>query len=270
LLTDRLFLRSENGEYCRGITIEPPGKAVATILFIHGTGNDLIYPSISLYKHLFMQNIRVCAFDLDGHGYQGTTLYSQKGVQNFVAWAVQQTSEVSTDPIFIIGHSLGGSLALAYAAKAGEKLAGLILISTPITLAASVFSLIRELTSFIRSSVWQEKKIYGSWDLLPAIGAFKRDIYPIRLENPKVNYVTQVDATIKSLNLINELDSISNRVLLIYGTGDFIVNKTDATLIRDRVEKSELVLIDGATHFSTILEAEVPEKISSFIKANIK
>ncbi len=71
-----------------------------------------------------------------------------------------------------------------------------------------------------------------------------------------------------ALDLTKKLDSISCPVLLIYGTGDHIVKEQNAFDIQKRVKKCELISIKGATHFSTIFESEVPNRISSFIRAH--
>ncbi len=270
--TDQLYTRSTQGEQSRGITIQPQGKAVASALFIHGTGNDITYPSISLYKVLFKQNIRIYAFDLDGHGYKGSSLFSQQMLPTFVTWAVAQTEISANEPLFLIGHSLGGTLALAHAVQASKTMQGLILISAPLTLSATFKSLAAESLSWLRPSLWQERKVYGTWGILPALGSFKRASFPIRLTYPEVNYVLQVNDAVDTLalDLISKLDSISCPVLLIYGTADHIVKEQNAFDIQKRVKKSEVLSIKGATHFSTIFESEVSNRIGSFIRAHIR
>jgi len=126
-----------------------------------------------------------------------------------------------------------------------------------------------EAMSLIRTSPWRERKTYGSWGILPAIGPFKRTSYPIRLRDKKSNYVTQVQETINALDIAAKLNSISCPVLLIYGTGDRIVDVSNAHEIQNKVKQSDMLLLKGATHFSTIIESEVSKKISSFIKAKI-
>jgi pimeloyl-ACP methyl ester carboxylesterase len=269
-MTDRLYDRGRPSEQCRGIIIEPATKAIATVLFIHGTGNDMIYPSITLYKFLFNQGIRICAFDLDGHGQKSTTLFSEENIETFLSWAVEQTKTFSNDPLFIIGHSLGGTLALAHAAKESKNLRGLILISAPLKLSATLPSLAMEALSCFRLSIWEERKTYGILGILPAIGPFKRSSYPIRLKNNDSHYVFQVSKTIKRESKSATLDSISCPILLIYGTRDYLVPKSNATQIQNKVRNSELFSIKGATHFSTIFESVIPEKISNFIRAHIR
>jgi pimeloyl-ACP methyl ester carboxylesterase len=269
-MTVRLYDRGRPAEQCRGITIEPATKAIATVLFIHGTGNDLIYPSITLYKFLFNEGIRICAFDLDGHGQKSTTLFSEENVATFLSWSIERTKEFSSDPLFVIGHSLGGTLALAYAAEESKDLQGLILISAPLKLSANLPSLAMEALSCFRKSIWQERKTYGILGILPAIGPFKRSSYPIRLKNKDSHYVFQVSKTIKRLSKSETLDSISCPILLIYGTSDYLVPKSNATEIQNKVRESESFLINGATHFSTIFESVIPEKISNFIRAHIR
>jgi len=267
-IEDRLYRRFSAGDYTRGVTINPPDKPVGTILFIHGTGNDIAYPALTLFAQLFKENIRINAFDLDGHGYQGSTLYSQAGILDFVEWALQQIPY--DDPLFIVGHSFGGTLALSHIARSKcSSIQGLILISTPLKLSASITSLANECLSVFRPSFWHERAYYGTFGILPALGPFKRSKYPIRLQNQESNYVNQIDSTITFLSQSITDDSITCPLLLIYGTRDLIVKHQNALEIQNRIKKSEVFLVKGATHFTTIFEEYVPEKICSFIKKTI-
>lgn len=266
---DRLYERGRTGEQTRGLMISPGGASYATALFLHGTGNDLTYPAVALYKQLCAKRIRICAFDLDGHGARGSSLLSAAGIRDFIDWAVAQIAQPNQN-LFIIGHSFGGTLALDYAARCPRSLTGLILLSAPLWLNAGIKSLVAESASVLRRTVWSEARAYGRWDILPALGPFKRASYPVRLAHPEQGYISTVEGIIADLGLRERLDTVCTPTLLIYGTGDLIVSVANAELLKRKLIRSESIIVGGATHFSTILEPAVPVAVSEFIERGKK
>lgn len=263
-ISDELYERRGAEEKNRGIILTPPNATSRTVLFAHGTGNDLAYPLLDLYRTLFLSGIRVCAFDLDGHGVQGTSNFSPASINTFMDWAVQ-TIKVAPENLFLAGHSLGGVLALDFAARNPDLIAELILISAPVLLEATATALFAESLSAVRPSVYAALKTYGAWCLLPALGPFKRASYPIRLLGTNTNYVRTVDEVIRGLALRNRLSSITAPTLLVYGTGDFIVPIENARILSEALSNATTYTVSGATHFSTVLEQGVADKIADFV-----
>ena len=102
------------------------------ILLIHGlTGsghyfNDLV---VSLKE---MQNVKICAPDLLGFGIN----YKDKGPFTLSRQLEYLTKEVEkefgAEKILIIGHSMGGVLAINFAKQNKDKISGMVLLSTPL------------------------------------------------------------------------------------------------------------------------------------------
>lgn len=268
-VADDLCDRGRADERSRRVVFTPPGTPAATALFLHGTGNDLTYPAVALYRQLFAAGIRVCAFDLDGHGAAGSGRLSAEGIAGFVDWCVDLVPEPAGQ-LFIIGHSFGGTLALDYAIRRPQAVAGLVLISAPIRLSADLKGLIAETASIVRPAVWQEARNYGPWGILPALGPFKRSAYPVRVANPEMNYVTTVDRIIAGLQLGGRAQNLRIPALLIYGTGDLIVPINNQRDLSDAIPRSSCMIVKGATHFSTILEPGVAEAAAAFIGKQAK
>jgi pimeloyl-ACP methyl ester carboxylesterase len=263
-VSDDLCDRGRPGEQSRRVVFTPPGAPVATAVFLHGTGNDLTYPAVALYRQLFAAGIRVCAFDLDGHGAAGSSRLSADGIAGFVDWCLAQ-APAPADQRFIIGHSFGGTLALDYAARHPQAAAGLILISAPLHLSANLKGLAAEAASLVRPAVWQGTEQYGLWGILPALGPFKRSAYPVRLTHPEQDYVRSVDGIISGLQLAGRVQHVQIPVLLIYGTGDLIVPISNQHDLAGCLPRSTSMIVKGATHFSTILEPGVSEAVAAFI-----
>jgi pimeloyl-ACP methyl ester carboxylesterase len=74
---------------------------------------------------------RVVAIDLHGHGKSTATPEAAYDIDSFAADIAATADELSLDRFVLVGHSLGGAAAIAYAAAHPQRVAGLVLVATP-------------------------------------------------------------------------------------------------------------------------------------------
>ncbi|KAA0547462.1 lysophospholipase [Bacillus sp. BGMRC 2118] len=129
-------IRLVNGEEIFHRIIKPNGFPKAAIIVIHGHGDhsgglDNLYSSLIEYDYI------VYAFDLRGHG-------RSTGKRGFIKDWIEYRDDLNqfhkfvvTDnpdlPIFIVGHSLGGVIALDYILYHQENINGIITIAPAIS-----------------------------------------------------------------------------------------------------------------------------------------
>ncbi|KAF9365986.1 hypothetical protein BGX34_007037 [Mortierella sp. NVP85] len=117
-------------------------KPVATVVFVHGLGEHIVR-----YDHVFEEfskhGIQVSAFDQRGFGRTGQktkTLGRTGGYAKAIPdiTAALKRGKIKGLPLFLMGHSYGGSLALNYncIGPLRKKLSGLI-ASAPLVLASA-------------------------------------------------------------------------------------------------------------------------------------
>jgi pimeloyl-ACP methyl ester carboxylesterase len=99
------------------------------LVFIHGAGDSARIWRLQLEQ--LQLEYQAYAIDLPGHGQRPDTLAAEATVQDYA----QATHQVIEDELhlnrpIIVGHSLGGAIALTMAFEHGSELGGLILIST--------------------------------------------------------------------------------------------------------------------------------------------
>lgn len=100
------------------------------LVFVHGGGAHAHW-----WTHLaatFADEFRVVAVDLSGHGDSGRReTYSLEGWTDEVV-ASAAAADVDGDPV-VIGHSMGGFVAIATAARHASRIGGLVICDSPVT-----------------------------------------------------------------------------------------------------------------------------------------
>ena len=125
------------------------------VVLLHGvTGNMAIWPLINLMPTLAV-DFRVTAYDLRGHGYSDTPRDGYTSA-DMAGDLVKIRRALGLGPMYVLGHSFGGVIALHAAVLYPDAVAGLVL-SDP------YFPGLRHLEGSLgRWSGWQEYKLEAS------------------------------------------------------------------------------------------------------------
>lgn len=140
-------MRTRQGTYSgvRGVPIAhrewlPAGDALGTVVIAHGVNEHG-----GRYEHvaerLCAAGWMVAAADHRGHGRSGGRRAAVERFDHYVSDLDTYIAWVLIDaprPLFLLGHSLGGLIAVAYALRHADRLAGLILTSPAVVLPSSV------------------------------------------------------------------------------------------------------------------------------------
>jgi len=115
-----------------------PADAPAVVL-VHGLGDKAARDWYGLIP-LLARNHRVLTFDLPGFGHstRANAPYTPDNYAAFVRYAVE--TEFGARPILLVGHSLGGAIALRYAAQHPQEVKALVLVDVPGILYRTAYS----------------------------------------------------------------------------------------------------------------------------------
>jgi pyruvate dehydrogenase E2 component (dihydrolipoamide acetyltransferase) len=99
------------------------------VVFVHGLGGSLATWSLNLPA--FAERFRICALDLSGTGSSDkpSTDYSVPALAEFLARFLDALGS-EWQRVSIIGHSLGGAIALAFASRYPERVEKLVLVDS--------------------------------------------------------------------------------------------------------------------------------------------
>jgi len=259
------------------------GDPSLTFLFIHGLGENL--RTWEKMEEQLTIPYRILLIDLPGHGQsplQRRTNYSHDNLSRLL-WKF--VDEIGTGDLLIVGHSLGGNIALRMAAIRPEKIQGLFLLSPsvfdtrgfplPRLITNNIFlrplldvmirRIVRSperLTKLLQQAVFDETAVDS--DLI------ERIVTPIT-DNPK-SYLTLIYLFRDSSRnrKLPDFAGIHVPVLIINGTEDLWVKPEDTLRLTSLLPDGELTLLPSCGHMPQEEKPnEVVQKLEEFVK-NLK
>lgn len=263
------YPREAAGGEVSALRLRPEGEAVARVVLAHGGGNSALFPLVGITKTLLRAGLEVFAFDLDGHGPRSTTTLSPETLPGSIPAALERARSLGDPlPLHLLGHSLGGSLALRALAD-GVEVASAVVISAPISIHPGPAFLLEEMRGMLTPTCLSHREHYGLWGLVPALGPLKRSDYPVRLARAAAGGLTYVEAvreTLAALHLEADGESAAAPALLVYGERDRLVPVEQGERLAAAFRRSRLLRVPGATHYTTVLREDVARETLSWIR----
>lgn len=243
--------------------IETDGLDATPLIILHGWGSSS-KSWINVARFLESSGKHVFVPDLPGFG---KTPEPKKpwGVADYVKFVEKFAEILGIKKFSLAGHSFGGQIAIAFAAKNSSNLHALILMS------AARIAKRRKLKT----------KIFGT---LTTIGNLIFLIYPLRFLKPVVqkiwyalsgeqDYYRASDLMKETMKLVigeemrPKLDAIKMPTLILWGESDYVTPLEDGRIIQSRIAGSKLQIFSGAGHDINIKQPEnIAREINKFIK----
>ena len=232
-------------------SFEPP-TATSTVLLLHGTGNDALFGWNLWIEGLVKRGFRVLAVDLEGHGHASSTVLASESfaqsLREIGGWLLGQGW--SPQPVSICAYSLGGLFALEALARGYIKADRLLLLGVPLVVDISWRFVCAELMTGLRPVFWRHVYAFGWRASLPALGAWRREAFPIRLKGyESLSYPQAIAALFRAYSPLSRAAACQQPTLLIYGSQDYLASMATARRFQSVLPRSELHITPGANHF---------------------
>jgi pimeloyl-ACP methyl ester carboxylesterase len=270
---DLRYPRPGAGGETAALRLTPAAGPIARAVVAHGAGNDAVYLLLELFAALLRERIEVFAFDLDGHGTGSTTVFDPEGVRGCVAAAVA-AAERGADalPLHLVGHSLGGALALdALASGSLPSVRSAAVLSAPLSVRIGPRTVIGELRGFLRPETLSQRRLYGLWGLVPAFGPVRRASFPFRLARPgrgAFGYVHSVRAFLRAADLERRAGEVPTPTLLVYGDADHLAGHADGRRLAAALPNAELDTLPGVSHYGIAFHPGCVRRTASWAAAH--
>ena len=227
--------------------------AKPTIVFIHGASMDHTIWALQ-GRYLAHHGYSVLAIDLPGHGSSnGPALESIEQMSDWIASAIKATT---TNPVTIVGHSMGAIVALETAAQNPEKIAAMALAgaAVPMNVHHNLLTQTRDEPSAAIDSIltWAYgrraqiggTRVPGLWML----GGGRRLIERNAGEQLHIDF----KACSTYLKGRESASKVSCPTLIIVGNDDRMTPPKAANNLQQAIPHSQTVFIQGSGHMMMI------------------
>lgn len=222
------------------------------ILILHGWGGSS--ESWTKVQELLSKKYLVIAPDLPGFGKTPSPPVGWS-LERYVEFIEKFSQELDLGRITLLGHSLGGRIAIVYAVKYPQELERLILCGAAgirhMRLRHKIFLIIAKVANligslpFIRRYRQRVRRLFyraiQRTDYLEAEGVMK-----------------EIFLSVLSRNLRPMLSSITTSTLILWGEEDDYVPLKDAYIMKEEIADASLVTFPGIGHTP---HKKIPEKL---------
>lgn len=224
------------------------------VIILHGwtTSIKIWDPFVELFSERFNTNLLTIP---------GLTQKSDKpwGLENYVQWLKQKLAK-EKDKVILIGHSNGGRISIAFAAKYPQYVSKLILIDSAGIYHKEFFLQLKRL--LFKGAAKIGKRLTGSDKL-------RNILYKLAGESDYKNanpIQRQTMLNLISVDLTSDLEKIKVPTLIIWGKEDRVTPLSDGKLMHKLIKGSKLKIISGARHSPQFTHPEkVAKEIHEFI-----
>lgn len=229
-----------------------------TLVLLHGFLQSLdVWSSFTLS---YMRNIRVIAIDLPGHGYSSS--FNDIHSMEFMARAVDAVlKDADVDQCVMVGHSLGGYVALAYADANPYRLRGLGLLHSHALADTEHKKQLRQqdiqqvnasrpgyIINFLPTLFDSSKKRELEQEI--------KDLQEQCLDNSTQGITAALRGMAQRPSRIHVLENLNVPILFVYGKNDSRL-PLELGLSQAMLPKhSEIMILDNVAHMSHIEERD--------------
>jgi pimeloyl-ACP methyl ester carboxylesterase len=250
------------------IYYEDQGNGPETIIFSHGLlwSGYLFHNQIAILKNRY----RCITFDFRG---QGQSEVSQSGydVESLYQDAVSIIETLDIGPCHFIGLSMGGFVGLRLAIRRSDLLKSLVILNSSPDPESKADERRYKMLSFVAR--WFGLGIVANRVMEIMFGKkflkdpmrtdLKRDWKERMVTNDRIGITRAVSGVITREGVSDRLNQITVPTLIIAGDQDVAAVPDKAHVMQAGITNSELVIIPGAGHTSTI---EEPEAVTAVLE----
>jgi pimeloyl-ACP methyl ester carboxylesterase len=232
------------------------------ILFLHGWLSSWGLWRSSMLMLSAESRYRIYALDFWGFGDSAKSRVQSFNIASYVSMVDQFMDKMGIAYAPIIGHSMGGTVALGLALEYPSRVEKIVVVGSPVT--GSSLNLLLKLSSFrlIASLIWRVPSalLLGFKVFSPILAKDGQQVYEVLKRDFSQ---TNVEAFLRSVgslwrtDLCSRLGQIGVDVLGIYGRGDNIVNPDQAEVLKNGVARSRTQMMLESRHFPMLDEPEL-------------
>ncbi len=213
-------------------------KESPTLVLVHGAGGNHLHWPAELRR---LHGATVYALDLPGHGRSGGQGCDTIG--DYAQAIIEFLNTTGIEQPIIVGHSMGGAIALTLALYFPTRVAGLVLMATGARLRVAP-AILDGMCSNFEGSVELIIRFAWSPETKPALTELGRQAL---LETSPDVLLGDFSAC-NRFDVMERLGEIEHPTLVIAGTADQLTPSKYARFLTEHIPNARLVLVEDASH----------------------
>lgn len=229
------------------------------IVLIHGAGGSHLSWPPEIRR---LVGYNVYAVDLPGHGKSNS--HGEQTIMAYTEQVLTWMEALNLYRVFVVGHSMGGAIAISIAVNTPSQVVGLGLLGIGIPL---------EVPEDILENLSNPMMVPTALSSLKALsfgaGANPRliELVSKRLAETRTGVLQGDFLACVRFNMMDAIEMIDQPVILVAGAQDQIVPLRHAQLLGKKIKGAELVVIPDAGHMVMLEQStEVAERLMKFLQ----
>jgi pimeloyl-ACP methyl ester carboxylesterase len=230
------------------------------LLLIHGAGGSHLDWPPQLRR---FEPLGSCAIDLPGHGRSAGSARST--VNAYGDDVLELVRQLDLTEVILVGHSMGGAIALDIALRRLEQVVALVLVATGARLRVNT-ALLELVDSDFGSAV--DSIVSTAWGPDAEPDSVRRASQLMRSCDPDT---MRMDfAACNDFDIMSQLGDIAIPTLVLAGSEDRMTPLKFGRYLADHIPTAEFVPIDGAGHMLAVEQPRlVSDAISDFVRRRL-
>jgi len=235
------------------------GVGKRNLVLVHGAGGSHLDWPAPLRR---LKGANVYDLDLPGHGRSEGP--GRSSVADYRDFTLAFLDALGLEKAIVVGHSMGGGIALDFALHYPDRLAGLILVGSGARLRVAPAILTGILSDFEATVDLVCNYAFGSG----ATEQLKR-LGRQRLLNTPAEVLHGDYAACDAFDVMERLGEVRCPTLVIGGTADVLTPPKYSVYLFDHIPEAELVLVNAAGHMVMLEKPEIVARVISQFVASL-
>jgi len=228
------------------------------LVLIHGAGGTHLHWPPELRR---MEGVQVYGVDMPGHGRSRGE--PEKSVEGYANRLVEWMEALELSSVVLVGHSMGGAIALAIYMQRPDRVAGMVLVGSGARLRVhpQILSLTEDQASF-----QQAAELINTWAFGFHADARLKELALSRLAEVPAQVVHTDFLACDSFDMMGRIGEIRVPTLVFCGEQDQLTPVKFSRYLVDHLPDAKLELIEGAGHMVMLEKPEALVKpLRSFL-----